>query len=275
MRCSTDLRLRVVTFVRAGGSKAEAARRFQVGEASVYRWLKPGGLAHKRPGPHTPHKLDWGALWRHVATHADLTQAEAARQFGVSRSCIWNALHKMGLRHKKTTGYKERSGLHRKRFLRLRERYMRRGLQPVPLDECSFVPSVARRYGYAPRGHRVSGLIAGHRRPRSSLIAARLEGRLIEPFLVEGTCDAAVFNVWLKTRLCPRLNGRHLVIMDNAAFHKSPETADLIQHTSATLLFLPPYSPDFSPIEHDFAARKKRREYHDHQSLDQIVKAYQ
>ena len=49
MRCSVDLRQRVVDFVRSGGSKAEAARRFKVGEASVYRWLKPGGVAYKRP----------------------------------------------------------------------------------------------------------------------------------------------------------------------------------------------------------------------------------
>src|SRR5690348_8287317 len=90
---------------------------------------------------------------------------------------------------KKTTGYEERSGLHRKRFLRLRERYIRRGLKPVHLDECGFAPSVARRYGYAPRGQRVYGLIAGHRRPRTSLIAARMEGQLTEPFLFEGTCD--------------------------------------------------------------------------------------
>ncbi len=41
MRCSSDLRQRVVEFVRGGGSKAETARRYQVGEASVYRWLKP------------------------------------------------------------------------------------------------------------------------------------------------------------------------------------------------------------------------------------------
>lgn len=84
-----------------GGSKAEAARRFKVGEASVYRWLKPGGLTHQRPGPKTAHKLDWEALRRHVATHDDLTQAEAARHFGVSRHCIWNALHKMGWTRKK------------------------------------------------------------------------------------------------------------------------------------------------------------------------------
>lgn len=101
MRCSGDLRQRVVDFVRSGGSKAEAARRFKVGEASVYRWLKPGGLTHKRPGPKTAHKLDWEALRRHVAPHDDLTQAEAARHFGVSRQCIGNALQKMGWTRKK------------------------------------------------------------------------------------------------------------------------------------------------------------------------------
>ncbi|MEK9141571.1 MAG: IS630 transposase-related protein [Nitrospirota bacterium] len=59
MRCSSDVRQRVVDVVRGGGSKAEAARRFRVGEASVYRWLKPGGLAYQRPGPRQAHKLDW------------------------------------------------------------------------------------------------------------------------------------------------------------------------------------------------------------------------
>lgn len=84
-----------------------------------------------------------------------------------------------------------------------------------------------------------------------------------------------MFNSWLKTRLCPRLTREHLVIMDNAAFRKSPETAYLIHHTGATLLFLPPYSPDLNPIEHDFAALKKHREYHETASIDEIVKAYQ
>lgn len=71
------------------------------------------------------------------------------------------------------------------------------------------------------------------------------------------------------------LNGRHLVSMDNAALHASPETAQLIAHTDAPLLSLPPYSPDLNPIEHDFAALKTHREYHEHASIDRIVKAYQ
>ena len=81
MRCSSDLRQRVVDFVRSGGSTAEAARRFKVGEASVYRWLTPGGVAYKRLDPHRSHKLDWEHLRRHVDVHPDKTQAERARRY--------------------------------------------------------------------------------------------------------------------------------------------------------------------------------------------------
>ena len=171
-------------------------------------------------------------------------------------------------------GYHERDPWQRRQFLRLRERFLRRGKQPVHIDECGFAPSTARRYGYASKGQRVDGLVSGHRRPRTSLLAARMDGRLQEPLLFEGTCDTAVFNAWLQARLCPRLKDHHLVIMDNATFHKSPETAQLIKETGATLLFLPPYSPDFNPIEHDFAALKKRREYQEHVAIDDLVKAY-
>ncbi|HEU5406839.1 MAG TPA: IS630 family transposase [Nitrospira sp.] len=255
--------------------QGRSGQEVQGGRGERVPVAQTGGLTPKRPGPKTAHKLDWEALRRHVTTHDDLTQAEAARHFGVSRHCIWNALHKMGWTRKKTTGYKECSPLQRRKFLHLRERYLRRGLRPVHVDECGFTPSVTRRYGYAPKGQRVYGLTAGHRRPRTSLIAARIGPDFAEPFLFDGTCNAAVFNSWLRARLCPRLTREHLVIMDNAAFHKAPETAQLIRHTSATLLFLPPYSPDLNPIEHDFAALKKHREYHETASIDQIVKAYQ
>jgi transposase len=203
MRCSSDLRQRVVEFVRRGGSKAEAARRFQVGEANVYRWLKPGGLAYQRLGPRRPHKLDWEPLRRHVDAHPDQTQAERARHFEVSRYCIWNALHRLQITHKKRIGYQERDPQRRKQFLRLRERCFRRSKRPVYIDECGFASSTARRYGYAPKGHRVDGLVSGHRRPRTSLLAARIDGRLEEPLLFEGTCDTEVFNTWLQTWLCP------------------------------------------------------------------------
>lgn len=102
MRCSQDLRKRVIEFVRGGGSKAEAARRFQVSRSSVYNWTNvPDGLAYQRPGPQGPRRLDWGALRLHVTQHPDRTQKERARHFGVSRHCIWYALQRMELSRKK------------------------------------------------------------------------------------------------------------------------------------------------------------------------------
>ena len=165
--------------------------------------------------------------------------------------------------------------MQRKRFLRLRERYVRRGKQLVHVDECGFVPTITRRYAYAPKGRRVYGLTAGHRRPRTSLIAARRDEGFPVPCLFEGPCETEVFNCWLDTMLCPRLTDAHVVIMDNAAVHQSPETARLIEQAGSSLLFLSPYSPDFNPIEKDFAAIKKNREYNEHDTLDAIVKNYQ
>ena len=75
--------------------------RFQVSEASVYRWLKPGGLTYQRPGPRRPHKLDWEQVRRHVEAHPDQTQAERARHFHVSRHGIWYALQRLQITHKK------------------------------------------------------------------------------------------------------------------------------------------------------------------------------
>lgn len=172
------------------------------------------------------------------------------------------------------TGYKERSITKRKIYLRLRERYARRGKTFVYIDESGFEPSVTRRYGYGPKGQRVYGLISGHRRPRTSLIAARMGKNFEAPILFNGTCNAQVFNHWLENELCPLLNDNHVVVMDNVPFHKSEKTRALIRSKGATLLFLPPYSPDFNPIENDFANIKKIREYNEHETLDAIVSAY-
>ena len=100
----------------------------------------------------------------------------------------------MGVTQKKTLGYTERSPRKRKAYLRLRERYVRRGKEFVYIDESGFDPSVIRRYTYARKGERVYGLTSGHRRPRTSLLAARLGTRFAAPILFDGSCDTAVFN---------------------------------------------------------------------------------
>lgn len=176
---------------------------------------------------------------------------------------------------KKTIGYRERDPQKRKASLRLRERYRRRGKEFVYIDESGFAPTVTRRYAYAPKGQRVYGLSAGARRPRTSLLAARVGNTFTAPLLFEGTCNTTVFNAWLEKALCPLLHGTHIVMMDNGTHHKSAKTKALIHATGATLLFLPPYSPDLNPLEHDFAAIKRQREYNEHEPLDHIIKRYQ
>ena len=94
------------------------------------------------------------------------------------------------------------------------------------------------------------------------------------PVLFEGSCDAIAFNTWLKKMLCPLLNDKHVVILDNASFHKGWKTADLITATGASLLFLPPYSPELNPIEKDFANIKRIRQYNAETSIDEIIKMY-
>jgi len=178
-------------------------------------------------------------------------------------------------RGKKTLGYKERDERKRQAYLRLHDHYRRQGKACVYVDESGFAPAVTRRYAYAPKGQRVYGLLSGQRRPRTSLIAARRGATLQAPCLFEGSCTTALFNAWLAQELCPRLHGNHVVVMDNAAFHKSALSQELLFATGATLLFLPPYSPDFNPIEHDFATLKRQREYREQDSLDTLIKTYQ
>ena len=82
MRYSSDLRKRVLDFIQNGGSKAEAARRFQVSRTCIYQWLAaPNPLTYQKPGPRKPHRLDPDELATHVKAVPDATQKERAAPF--------------------------------------------------------------------------------------------------------------------------------------------------------------------------------------------------
>jgi transposase len=103
MRCSSDIRIRVISFVRDGGSKAEAARRFGVSRMSVFNWLRCGETVtqYSKPGPRTARKIDRLELQQHVKDYPDMTQAERGNIFGVSRFCIWHNLKQLRVSRKK------------------------------------------------------------------------------------------------------------------------------------------------------------------------------
>lgn len=69
----------------------------------------------------------------------------------------------------------------------------------------------------------------------------------------KGTCNTEVFNAWLSQVLIPELSPGQIIIMDNASFHKSAKTKELIEAAGCKLLYLPPYSPELNPIEKTWA----------------------
>lgn len=92
--------------------------------------------------------------------------------------------------------------------------------------------------------------------------------------LFNGTCDTDVFNLWLETSLLPTLKKGAVIVLDNAAFHKSLRTVELVQQAGCKLLFLPPYSPHLNPIEKLWANIKKKWSYAETFTLEQIIKSF-
>ena len=110
-------------------------------------------------------------------------------------------------------------------------------------------------YGWSEEGCRAYGEVEGFRKERRSIIAGHTPGtkQLIAPMEYKGFTDTRLFNQWLEDQLCPNLRKGQYVILDNASFHKSAKTRELIEKAGCYLLFLPKYSPDLNPIEHCWA----------------------
>ena len=126
------------------------------------------------------------------------------------------------------------------------------------VDESGVDTFVSRQYGRAPRGKKIHGEISGKRFARQSFVAAKAGSKIIAPMIYEGTCHSELFETWVEQVLLPELIPGQTIVMDNAAFHKSLKTKNLIERAGCNLLFLPPYSPDFNPIEKFWSWLKKR-----------------
>jgi len=117
---------------------------------------------------------------------------------------------------------------------------------------------MTRRYGWAPRPERVAEAVpAGHWRLLTVLAALTTQG-VLASMTIESPTDGDVFLAFLEQVLAPKLEPGHLVILDNLGAHKIPAIRPLIESRGAQLLYLPPYSPDFNPIEQAWSVLKQR-----------------
>ena len=119
-----------------------------------------------------------------------------------------------------------------------------------------------RMYGYAVRGERCYGSHNWQRRRRTNVLGALLDKNLIRVGLIEGHINTSIFNSWIRHELLPYLPPKSVLVLDNAAFHKSQEFQTEVQKAGHDIEYLPAYSPDLNPIEHKWAqAKAARRKY--------------
>lgn len=117
------------------------------------------------------------------------------------------------------------------------------------LDESGALTNLVRTYGRSDSGRRCVGFTPqGHWKVMTAVAAVRLAG-LTAPFTIDCPMDGEVFSVYVERVLVPTLRSGDVVVMDNLSAHKRPGVRQAIEATGARLLYLPPYSPDYNPIE--------------------------
>ena len=117
------------------------------------------------------------------------------------------------------------------------------------MDQSGSDSCYEREYGYAPRGEQVFGEIYGRKFARTNLIAAQIDGKAIAPMYYGWNTDAGIVEFWFEERLMPLLPPGSVVIMDNASFHRKGILRQIASRYHVMVLFLPPYSPEYNPIE--------------------------
>jgi transposase len=258
---SMDLRERVAATVDEGRlSQREIARLFRVSLSFVSRLLKrrreAGTLAPEphRGGPRPA--LDFAGRWRLrrlAGEHNDDTLDELRNRggFTCSLTTIWRVLQRGGLTRKKKSMHadeRDRPDVKRKRRS---FRWRVRRIEPGRLrfvDESGANTAMARAYAWAPRGERAVGSAPGKWESFTVIAALGLDGAH-SPLVIPGPLDAAAFETYVTDVLVPELRPGDVVIWDRVPTHQGRAAAAAVRRAGAKLMFLSPYSPDYTPIE--------------------------
>lgn len=111
----------------------------------------------------------------------------------------------------------------------------------------------------------------GHWKTTTFLAALRLEG-LTAPLVVDGAINGEIFRAYVQQHLAPTLKRGDIVVMDNLSSHKVAGIQEAIEAAGANLIFLPPYSPDFNPIEQVFSKLKALLRKYGERTVDALWK---
>jgi transposase len=149
----------------------------------------------------------------------------------------------------------------------------------VFIDETSVNTNMTRLFGRAPRGERVIGRVPFSAWKTLTFVAALRHDGMTAPMMIKGAMNGEAFLAYVEQCLVPTLKRGDIVVMDNVSVHKVEGVREAIEAASATLRYLPPYSPDLNPIELSYSAFKaflrkcaERNEKALHRRIGQFVR---
>jgi transposase len=147
------------------------------------------------------------------------------------------------------------------------------GLDPTKLvfiDETGANTKMTRRYGRCPRGQRVVDAVPhGHWKTTTFVAALRSDG-LVAPMVIDGAMNGDLFVAYAEQVLVPTLRAGDIVVMDNLSSHKRVAAVRAIERAGCSVVYLPPYSPDYNPIELAFAKIKARLRAAELRTIDKV-----
>ena len=161
----------------------------------------------------------------------------------------------------------------RRRFIELAKKLDPRRL--VFIDEAGSHIAMTRDYARAPRGERAVASVPRNAGTVTTMIGALDVTGVRAMMTIEGATDGEVFETFLTRVLVPKLQPGDIVVLDNVGAHKTPNVRPLIEASGATVLYLPPYSPDLNPIELCWSKMKtllKEFGARTHQALDAAIR---
>jgi transposase len=144
----------------------------------------------------------------------------------------------------------------------------------VVVDECGSNIALTPLYARAPKGQRAHGSVPRNRGKNTTLLASLSLSGVGASMIIEGAVNAAAFEAYVEQILAPSLSAGQIVILDNLSAHKGARVHQLIAARGCELLFLPAYSPDYSPIEETFSKLKaylRRVGARTHEALQEAI----
>ena len=126
------------------------------------------------------------------------------------------------------------------------------------MDETGIDSFLHRDYCRAKRGKKIIGKVSGKKYKRCGIVAAKIGHKIISPLQYNGIMDSALFETWFSKMLIPALPTKSIIVMDNAAFHRKSRLFSIAKSAGHQIIFLPPYSPEFNPIENFWSWLKRR-----------------